>query len=308
MCRVVDAILACGAGKVVVVDNGCAPGSRLALGNFAEERGDRVKVLRLPANLGSAGGFAHGIEAVGREEGCEFVWLLDDDNCPTPTALSTLLQLHRHLGGGHDVAVSCRRRMPSHDGVRLRPIPLEHARNSFFSFHLKELPAKLVRRARGATSERRPVAVVEVPYAPYGGLLFHRCWIDRVGIPDARLFLYYDDYEYTHRFLERGGRLFVSADAEIVELDQSWYYKDSRITPLLSVRADDRAMFLATRNRVFLEGQFVDSVPLYLLNAAVYLCALSLVMLWIERSPRALLRRLATVKAAFTKGRRGEFE
>lgn len=305
VCQVIDAILACGARKVVVVDNGCAPGSRAALASFAENRRDRIRVVRLPENLGSAGGFARGIESAAREEDCEFIWLLDDDNCPMPGALSSLLQLQGSLGGGPDVAVSARRKICSKEGVR--PVPRQHARNSFFNFHLKLLPAKLARKAGAVRGGRSEFGVAELPYAPYGGFLFHRSWIDRVGLPDARLFLHYDDYEFTHRFRERGGRLYVAAEPQIVEIDQSWYHKERRITALVSDRSDDRLMFLAVRNRVFLERQFVDSLPLYLLNAAVYVFALSLLALLLERKPRALMRRLTTLKRAFAKGRRGDF-
>jgi rhamnopyranosyl-N-acetylglucosaminyl-diphospho-decaprenol beta-1,3/1,4-galactofuranosyltransferase len=53
------------------------------------------RVLRLPENLGPAGGYAAGLEAFLASD-ADWAWLLDDDCIPTPTALAAL----RRAAGG----------------------------------------------------------------------------------------------------------------------------------------------------------------------------------------------------------------
>jgi GT2 family glycosyltransferase len=68
--------------RLLVVDNASDDGTAAVLRSFAE-----AEVLRLPRNLGFAGGVAAGLERVGTP----FVALLNDDAVPAPTWLAELL-------------------------------------------------------------------------------------------------------------------------------------------------------------------------------------------------------------------------
>jgi len=79
--QVIDSALAEGVAKVIVVDNNSVPQSREQLKAYEHELGsDKIKVLYLDDNYGSAGGYKRGLEEAYEDPSCEFIWLLDDDN------------------------------------------------------------------------------------------------------------------------------------------------------------------------------------------------------------------------------------
>ncbi|MDY4262152.1 MAG: glycosyltransferase, partial [Schaalia hyovaginalis] len=75
---------------VIVVDNASSDESAEVA------RGHRVvtDVVPMERNIGGAGGFAAGI-ARALARGAEFVWLIEDDTVPTPTAQAELCRAHR---------------------------------------------------------------------------------------------------------------------------------------------------------------------------------------------------------------------
>jgi GT2 family glycosyltransferase len=79
--QVVDRALAEGVAKVIVVDNNSAPESRDKLKAYEKELGsNKIKVLYLDDNYGSAGGFKRGLEEAYNDPDCEYILTLDDDN------------------------------------------------------------------------------------------------------------------------------------------------------------------------------------------------------------------------------------
>ena len=68
---------------ILVVDNASRPPVTVADGD------PPVRILRLPENVGPAGGYAAGLRAF-LEEDFEWVWVMDDDCRPTPGALGGL--------------------------------------------------------------------------------------------------------------------------------------------------------------------------------------------------------------------------
>lgn len=71
---------------ILVVDNASTDGTPEML----KEEFPQVEVLRLPENQGSAGGFHEGMNRA-YEEGWDWIWIMDDDALPEPTALERLL-------------------------------------------------------------------------------------------------------------------------------------------------------------------------------------------------------------------------
>ncbi len=88
--QVIEAAFNEGVDKVIVVDNNSGLESRKRLREYHRLNKDKVDVLYLSENLGSAGGFKKGLERAYNDSECEFIWLLDDDNLPMPGSLKIL--------------------------------------------------------------------------------------------------------------------------------------------------------------------------------------------------------------------------
>ena len=80
--------------RILVVDNASTDGTASML----EREHPTVEVLRLTVNEGGAGGFHEGIRRA-YESGMEWLWLMDDDTIPTPSALEELLAAAERLDG-----------------------------------------------------------------------------------------------------------------------------------------------------------------------------------------------------------------
>src|SRR4051812_17118683 len=94
-------------GGIVMVDNGSPDG----IGEQARARfGDAVTVVRSEDNLGAAGGFAAGISKA-MKSGAAWVWLMDDDACPVPSALRQLTESSQFADAG-TVALSALKQNP----------------------------------------------------------------------------------------------------------------------------------------------------------------------------------------------------
>jgi GT2 family glycosyltransferase len=295
--------------NIIVVDNA----SRDNIPERCKELGDpRITLIQLARNSGSAGGFAAGL-ATARGSGAEFFWLLDDDNLPEPGCLERLLLAWELLGSE-----------PRNVMLALRPDRREYVRavreglspgiksNSFLGFHVADVPQKILKKLRqrrtSATNANTSVPfmcpLISVGYAPYGGLLLHRVWVEKVGLPNERYFTYSDDHEYASRILRAGGKIYLCATAVLRDLEPSWHIKlTGPYHPFMDPRADEGRLYYTIRNRVNLEvTNYISSPFLYRVNMFFKLGWLALGGLLAFRSPAALLQRMQLLRRAVLDG------
>lgn len=291
---------------IIVVDNGSDDDiPRLV----SQLRSDKIGVIRLNENTGSANGFKVGIKAA-LETDAEFFWLLDDDNRPEQHCLARLLHAYETLGEDlNNVLLSLRRDRKEYVEAVYEGFRVGIKTNSFLGFHLKDVPQKIVKRLRKKRNAlgnydlsncRYPL--ISVGYAPYGGLLFHRSWVEKIGFPNEQFYLYTDDYEYTTRVIQYGGRIYLCAFAEIKDLEQSWHIK-TRYHALIDPCSDELRLYYAVRNRVNLEiMRYIKSGFIYRLNMIIYLSWLALYGLVTFKNPVTLWRRLKCLIKAIQDG------
>jgi len=239
---------------------------------------NRVQVIELSSNTGSANGYCVGIAAA-LKTSCEYIWLMDDDNAPTPGAFPLLKQrlldcMQRH--GADQTAVLGFR--PEHQADVVAGVPkrfIAPPRSSYFGFHVHQLPYKLWRRTPWGRPHPRPVEpLLELPFAYYGGLLAHRRLIERIGLPRRELVLYADDTEYTFRISAGGGHLYLVPGAGLDDLERSWNLKQrtSNIYETYLLGNSDLRAYYAARNQAWFDKNlWVTSPLMYRFNRWVFL-------------------------------------
>jgi GT2 family glycosyltransferase len=284
-------------GRVIVVDNG-ARASIAALVQRACFR--KAIVVGNPRNLGSAAGFKLGLETVLSYDP-QWIWLLDDDNLPDPIALDRILHSAAALDPaergrtafaafrpGYHVAVAAgedvRRCFPPH--------------SSFCGFHVIDIPHKIWHRIlrRRPLASREIPARVALPYAPYGGLFFHRKLLETIGTPNKELVLYADDTEFTSRIVRSGGRLWLLTGAPIVDLEPPWNIKRAGSSfEVWFTGSADFQVFYRARNRAYFDCRvWSRNKMIYRLNRLTYLLILRVFALRHRRIDRYDLFRRAT--------------
>lgn len=75
--------------KIFIIDNHSTDGTEMLLHDLGYLQNPIIKYIRLPENTGGAGGFHEGIKAA-YEEGCDWIWGMDDDAIPDNYALYEL--------------------------------------------------------------------------------------------------------------------------------------------------------------------------------------------------------------------------
>ncbi len=172
---------------LLVVDNASTDGTAelFVKGCFADE--PAIRYVSMATNAGGAGGFRHGMD-LAFQSGYEWIWLMDDDTIPTPTALAELLAAYF--------------RFPENE----RPAILGSiVRWTDGSLHPMNFPT--IRRA-DHNCERAILAAAHstlwARWVSFVSALIHRSAIAAHGLPYGDYFIWNDDTEYTARVLRHG--------------------------------------------------------------------------------------------------------
>jgi GT2 family glycosyltransferase len=167
--------------RVLVVDNASTDGTRAML----ESEFAHLDLLALPTNEGGAGGFHEGMRRA-HADGAEWMWLMDDDTIPEPTALTELLAAPGRLGSGPPPTLLASK-VTWRDG-RVHPMNFPSPERT-----------RMERVIDGAERGLMPMR-----FATFVSLLVHRGAVDRHGLPLKRFFIWSDDVEYTSRVVLSG--------------------------------------------------------------------------------------------------------
>ncbi|MGK2912284.1 MAG: glycosyltransferase [Sphingobium sp.] len=304
-----DAVLkACAASadvtRIIVVDNG----STSDLNRLRAAYGQRLALVTLGRNQGSAGGYKAGVAAA-MATGADLIWLMDDDNLPDPHALFALKARLAHLSktrGVEKCAVLAYR--PSIHLDILNGLSGEgrlKRRSSFHGFHVVQIPAKIARlafrkRSAPAGSALNPV---EIPTACYGGLLAHRNMFQMIGLPFADLILYGDDDEYTARLLRYGGVIELVPAAKVDDVDDYEQHRGRNANAFTRSLTDDSdfRVYYSFRTHSWI-GRFSENNDpfVYNLNRQIFM---GLLLLFALRHRR--LARFRLITQAVRDGRNG---
>ncbi|WP_377321498.1 glycosyltransferase family 2 protein [Pimelobacter simplex] len=183
---------------VVVVDNASSDHTREVL---EASRLPGLVAIHTTDNLGGAGGFRLGLQTA-YDRGYDVMWLMDDDVVPAPDCLTRLLE----VDGSCLIAVREDRSGALVEKAALRfdlrnPLAIRPKTASIDSTY--------------ATRAEMP-PTVEVENVAFEGFLVRREVIDRIGLPDASYFIFYDDVDFAIRARRAGFPIRAVRDAVLV--------------------------------------------------------------------------------------------
>ena len=183
---------------VFVIDNASTDHTRDVL----EARADLpLRVTHSSENLGGAGGFHLGVE-LAYDAGFDRIWLMDDDVVPAPDCLAVLMAADEPclMAVREDTA-----------GRLVEKAALRFDMTNPLAIKPKTAMVETTFHTREAMPER--VALENVAFE---GFMVRRDVVDRIGLPDASFFIFYDDVDYALRARRAGYRIWGLRDAVLV--------------------------------------------------------------------------------------------
>ena len=253
-----------GMDRVIVIDNGSTPEVSFALDSELTHD-PRVVIIRLPSNLGPAGGFKAGIKEATANLNTEFLWFLDDDTVPENGSLQELLNAACSFGMPKKLCVlySYRPRWADDKKAISTGKGKTFPSNAYCGFTLTEFfAARIKRRAYQHSSfDRGEYDFIKTEMGPYGGLFSHLKTFEIVGLPNQEFFCYFDDHELSARINRAGIDQFIVSRSVLDEID----FTLTAGKGLFEVKSDF-TVFLKVRNQIHLYKKLKTSRVRYNLN------------------------------------------
>ena len=276
-------------GRIILVGNAVSLRVRDEIERRTATFNGKYSIVFSTINVGSAGGYAIGIESALNFTECDLLWLLDDDNCPNEETLDTLLECWHNNSSDPNTAVATRRKTllehedPLDGWVGGLPI-----NGTCIGFHILNLISlRIIKDNNSPTC---------LPWSVYGGLLIPTLLVRQIGLPRSDFFLYGDDLEWTRRIIISGGRIIPCPDAEIVDLFPSWNMTGSKRSNLRRRISDLEAfrVYYEVRNRTWIARHyFPGNRIVYFLNRSAYLLTSWIVAIRYNRFKRFCLIKRA---------------
>lgn len=215
---------------VIVVDNGDEDAVRVLVDELANDKG---VYLSSKTNLGGAGGFAYGfLHALAL--GADAIWCADDDGRPKD----------------HTVLEELYRTAEKHQLAEVSPVVA----------NIND-PEKLAFPLRQGTTWHRRVDELQGDFLPQYASLFNGALIsakamERIGVPDYRLFIRGDEVEYHRRLAQSGLKYGTALTAFYLHPDGS-----DEFHPIMGGRAhaqfpdNETKRYFTYRNRGYIINQ-----------------------------------------------------
>lgn len=169
--------------SIVIVDNCSTDGTITSIKEDILLNNPKIKLISLKENMGGAGGFSAGMQYA-FEHGADYVWMMDDDAMPHPTALAELI---KHTTPQHIYA----------------SLAVQDQQLSWEMTVKKESHWIATHNPTDITEN------IEVRSLPFLGFMIHRQLVEKIGLPDTSFFIAADDTEYCLRAKQAGYKLYL---------------------------------------------------------------------------------------------------
>jgi GT2 family glycosyltransferase len=222
--------------QIIIINNGSTDGTKEWL---AEQ--ERLTVIT-QENLGGAGGFHTGFKRA-FDDGCDWIWSMDDDGLPTPDCLQQLLQYP-------DAALTFR-----------SPLALDIESPSNLAFELLPSGAKANLTTKIEVCAAASAGLLPGIATPFNGILIHRSIIATIGLPLAALFIWGDEVEFQHRAQKAGFKVGIITSAEFLHpknrLNYAVFHLAGRTHSFPQRTGKSLRDYLAIRNTFYIEFRYL---------------------------------------------------
>jgi GT2 family glycosyltransferase len=284
--------------RFIIVDNGLH--DRHELDKLKELHGEKIDIIGTGKNIGSAGGFALGLEHA-RTVACDFVLMLDDDNVPEPNALRIYVDNYASIAGRHMILGF--RPDIQDESIFRSPPEHEHLKYTFFDVWSWEKLEKFLKRLFGnkaSLGERSYHHVVRTKGFVYGGAFLPIEAVKDCPLPDKDLVLYGDDVEYSWGVLDHGYHSYLCDRPIIRDVDMSFEQGD-HILGLFNPSTKPFKVYYRIRNMVRISLRN-SSQSAFALHSSVIIWTTGLILLGLFKSgpvPTTLSRIKLIIQAVY---------
>lgn len=160
---------------IIVIDNNSETDTQ----NYLESLGDSIDYVRLPENIGGAGGFNAGIRYFYEHTSDDYVWVMDDDTIVHPDTLEPMIKF---INSGSEFSFLSSNVMFTDGKPSVRNVLRQYG----------------TYRTTLNTQFTHPV---KIENGTFVSVLFPRPIVAQIGLPITDFFIWIDDLEYTERAL-----------------------------------------------------------------------------------------------------------
>jgi dTDP-4-dehydrorhamnose reductase len=178
--------------RIIVFDNGSTDGTRAFLEREGFLTDTSVSLKRIEENRGPAAGFSAIFEHA-YSEGCDWLWVMDDDVIPAPDALEQLVNAYSANFSSPETIGFLSSYVRSPDGLPNNVPDVDNTQECFAPPQWAELLAQ---------------GMVRIKFSTFCSDLIPRSTIDRFGFPSGAFYYGGEDVDYSLRVArERPGYL-----------------------------------------------------------------------------------------------------
>ena len=158
---------------VIVIDNASTDGTEQELEGYVAKK--KIVYINTKRNIGGAGGFQLGVKYA-KENGYDYVWLMDDDSIPSVNALEELIIAGNKINNEYGFLAS----------------KVIWKDNSICKMNIPKTSLR-----RKVTDWNRPLTSVVM--SSFVSMLIPIPVVKKVGLPIKEFFIWADDLEYSRR-------------------------------------------------------------------------------------------------------------
>lgn len=193
-----------------IIDNCSTDGTAEWLKTQATNDNTSLHIIRTEHNIGGAGGFSLGTK-LAVEDGCDYIWLMDDDTIAQPDAL-------KHLAAvalGENIGFVCSKVLWS-DGTL-------HAMNKA-TLHPK------YSQGEGITTINKEICYKSTQCS-FVSVMVNSKAVYKVGLPIKEFFIWCDDIEYTNRIYRAGYTCYYVPSSQVFHKTRLNYFPSIDLAP-----------------------------------------------------------------------------